>query len=224
MSSHPTTSLPLALLSLLLLLLVHLHPTAAQPNCNSVSCAPDTSSGCIACNTSSTQCNSAWNGQPGYSCGTAVGKSSSGRDTYNVQCCPQRYMSNSYHCQPLHYTTVSSGGTYEVDGYTCMRDRGGMSAAAIVGVTLGAILLFGGVMLLCYTVYRRQVLAAAAVELPLLSEGGEDGSYSAPLVQPQTVQPYSTQPYNLDMQQPYAAPPYGVRAEHNQPAAADSRS
>ena len=253
---------PLLSCVLFLLVLVHVRPTASQPNCNSISCAPDLGPSCTACNASSTspQCQKAWHDQPGFSCGTAVGKSSTGRVTYNAQCCPtesnnitshyrpplrhhplqflQRfshrlfalcvtcrvdsYNGASFHCQALSYSSVAGGVTYEVEGFSCVKTRSGLSAAAVVGMTTGIVAMCVVALLISCYMYRRR-LAASAAALPLSFQDGEaDGAYTAPLVQPQPPQPFTTQPYNLDMQQNHASPPYNVRAERAQPQSSGS--
>ena len=223
-SFHSTASS--LLLFLFLVLLVHLHPTVADPPCNTASCAPDHTAGCISCNASSAHCSTAWYGQPGYSCGTAVGTSSTGKVTYNAQCCPRNYGEHTYHCQAVRYNSVVGGVTYDVQGYSCVKDQN-MSALVVVGIVLTAVAAFMSVLLLSCFLYRRRFLAAqtAFTGLSRLSDAGDEdelNGYEAPLMQqpqPPQPQPYSSQPYNLDMQpQPhYVPPPFTVQAQRAQP-------
>ena len=198
--SRPSLS-PLVLL-LVLLVLVHLHLTTAQsPICNGVSCTPDHSIGCAACNSSSTKCQAAWYGQPGVSCGTAVAKPKSGRPIYTVQCCPDRYQDSPYHCQSVDYTAMVNGVTYDVAGFSCVRERAGMDAAQIAAATAGAVCICVGLLLAVFCgrrlCLRRRAIAASAV-VP------QEGNYTEPLMQSQPVQPFSSQAYHLDMQPQHA--------------------
>ena len=220
MSRLSFSSSPLVVFFFLLLLLtiLHSHPTHAQINCDSVSCAPDYNTGCIACNLTSTRCQSAWYAQPGFSCGTAIGRSPNGRTLYNAQCCPNTYNGQSFHCAPQQYSSVVGGVQYEVSGFSCVKDGHGLGAGAVVGVVVAAVMGFVMVMVACGYVYRRR--AVSRVPLTPLAEAGEEdgyGGYVPPMVQAQAVQPFSSQAYRLDAAPQHVTPPYSVQMQYGQP-------
>ena len=213
----------LSVLALLLVLVIHVHLTTGQPNCNSISCAPDHSASCVSCNSSATHCDKAWYNYPGVSCGTAVSKSSTGRVIYNAQCCPERYSGSAYHCQSMSYSATSAGVTYDVEGFSCVKEQDGLGAAAVVGIVTCGLVTCVALLLIGYYFYRRRLAALTADLLSPSDDAEASGSYTAPLMQSQPPQPFSTQPYNLDMQQPYAAPSYTIREEPGQPQSSSNR-
>jgi len=176
----------------------------SQPSCNRNICVPSHGPSCNDCNSTSSKCSQAWNNQPGSSCGTAVGKSTTGKVLYEAMCCPQVYSGAKYHCQPEAYSVLASGVTYQVEGFSCARESSGLGAIALVGITTGVLVLCVAALLVGCRFYRRRMLQnhTDALLAPSLMEERSEGSYSPPLLHSQPPQPYSTQPYNLSMQPP----------------------
>jgi hypothetical protein len=96
--------------------------------------------------------------------------------------------------------TVLNGSTYDVTDFSCVRDKSGLSAGVVVGVSVAAVATLIMMFVGCGYLRRRMAFARATMPSPLLE--GEEGSYVPPMehYQPpvQPVQPYSTTAYRLD--------------------------